>query len=84
MRNNGDVLPTVLVDGYVAGVWRPLENGIEVTTFHGVPSEAWTGLDEEAHVLRRFLAGREPIIFQGRYAHWWSALPSAEVRVLGA
>ena len=24
MRNNGDVLPTLLVDGHVAGVWRPI------------------------------------------------------------
>ena len=31
MRNNGDVLPTLLVDGYVAGVWRPVEGGIEAT-----------------------------------------------------
>jgi hypothetical protein len=23
-RRNGDVLPTLLVDGYVAGVWRPV------------------------------------------------------------
>jgi len=23
-RSNGDVLPTLLVDGYVAGVWRPV------------------------------------------------------------
>src|SRR3990172_260014 len=28
-RNNGDVLPTLLVDGYVAGVWRPVKDGIE-------------------------------------------------------
>ena len=35
---NGDVLPTVLVDGYVAGVWRPVEDGIEVTAFHRLPT----------------------------------------------
>ena len=33
MRRNGDVLPTVLVDGVVAGVWRPADGGIEVTVF---------------------------------------------------
>jgi len=32
-RNNGDVLPTLLVDGYVAGVWRPVEAGIEAAAF---------------------------------------------------
>ena len=31
IRQNGDVLPTLLVDGYVAGVWRPVEGGIEAT-----------------------------------------------------
>ena len=35
IRTNGDVLPTILVDGLVAGVWRPLDDGIEVD---GVPS----------------------------------------------
>ncbi len=35
IRINGDVLPTVLVDGYVAGVWRPVEDGIEAD---GAPS----------------------------------------------
>ncbi len=39
-RSNGDVLPTLLVDGYVAGVWRPVEGGIEATAFHRHPAEA--------------------------------------------
>ena len=33
IRRNGDVLPMLLVDGYVAGVWRPVEEGIEATAF---------------------------------------------------
>ena len=33
-RRNGDVLPTLLVDGYVCGVWRPVDDGIEATAFH--------------------------------------------------
>jgi hypothetical protein len=82
MRNNGDVLPTLLVDGLVAGVWRTIEDGIEATAFHPLTDEAWAGLDAEATALRRFLAEREPMIY-GRYAHWWDDLPSAEVRVLG-
>ena len=39
IRRNGDVLPTLLVDGYVAGVWRALEDGIEVTAFRKLPDE---------------------------------------------
>ena len=34
IRTNGDVLPTLLVDGHVAGVWRPVDGGIEATAFH--------------------------------------------------
>ena len=48
MRNNGDVLPTLLVDGFVAGVWRPVEEGIEATAFHRLSDDEWAGLDAEA------------------------------------
>ena len=82
MRNNGDVLPTILVDGRVAGVWRPLEDGIEVTAFHRLSADDWTGLEMEAHALRAFLAEREPIVYR-RYGHWWAELPKATVRLVG-
>lgn len=81
IRNNGDALPTLLVDGYVAGVWRPVEGGIEATAFHRLPEEDWTGLAAEAAALTAFLAGRDPAVYR-RYRHWWDKLPSAEVRVL--
>jgi len=81
IRQNGDVLPTLLVDGYVAGVWRPVERGIEATAFHQLSDEAWGGLAEEARALVAFLADREPTVYR-RYAHWWKTLPSAEVRLL--
>ena len=73
-RNNGDVLPTLLVDGHVAGVWRPLDGGIEATAFHRLPAEAWEGLEAEAAALVVFLAGRDPTVYR-RYAHWWDKLP---------
>ncbi|HEY7969521.1 MAG TPA: winged helix DNA-binding domain-containing protein [Candidatus Limnocylindrales bacterium] len=82
MRNNGDVLPTILVDGRVAGVWRPLDDGIEVTAFHRLSAGDWRCLEQEAHALRAFLAEREPIVYR-RYAHWWDDLPKATVRLLG-
>ena len=81
MRSNGDVLPTLLVDGYVAGVWRPVEGGIEATAFHKLSKEEWRGLEAEARALVAFLADREPIVYR-RYTRWWKALPSAEVRVI--
>lgn len=80
-RSNGDVLPTLLVDGYVAGVWRPAAGGIETTAFHPLPDDAWDGLATEARSLTAFLAEREPEIYR-RYGHWWSKLPEGETRLL--
>jgi Winged helix DNA-binding domain len=80
-RSNGDVLPALLVDGYVAGVWRPVQGGIEATAFQPLPELAWAGLAAEAQALLALLADREPTVYR-RHARWWAALPSAEVRVL--
>lgn len=81
VRVNGDVLPTLLVDGQVAGVWRPVDGGIEATAFDPLGDEAWAGLAAEARALVAFLADRDPGVY-GRYSHWWARLPPAEVRVL--
>jgi hypothetical protein len=81
MRSNGDVLPTLLVDGHVAGVWRPVDGGIEATAFHKLSRDVWKGLETEARTLVKFLADREPTVYR-RYARWWKDLPSAEVRVI--
>ena len=84
IRRNGDVLPTVLVDGFVAGVWRPVAGGIEVTAFHALDDDAWDGIEREARALRSLLDDRDPEAY-GRYGHWWAkGLPSALVRVVGA
>ena len=80
-RINGDVLPTLLVDGLVAGVWRPVEGGIEATAFHPLTGEAWAGLASEAASLVALLAPRDPAAYR-RYGHWWAKLPDGEVRLL--
>ena len=85
-RMNGDVLPTLLVDGYVAGVWRAVQDGIEATAFHPLDGFAWEGLAAEARALVPLLADREPGVY-GRYHHWWAKLagaelPDAETRLL--
>ncbi|GAA2681717.1 winged helix DNA-binding domain-containing protein [Nonomuraea recticatena] len=80
-RANGDVLPTLLVDGYVAGVWRPTEDGIEATAFHPLPGQVWDELAAEAQALAALLADREPGVYR-RHDRWWSDLPGAEVRIL--
>jgi hypothetical protein len=85
-RMNGDVLPTLLVDGYVAGVWRAVQDGIEATAFHALDGFAWEGLAAEARALVPLLADRKPEVY-GPYHRWWAKLagaelPDAETRLL--
>ncbi len=87
-RMNGDVLPTLLVDGYVAGVWRATADGIEATAFHTLRLSEWEGLAAEARALVPLLAEREPEVYR-RYHHWWDkqpgfGVPGAETRLLAA
>ena len=82
IRQNGDVLPTVLIDGYVAGVWRPVEGGIEATAFHKLKPADWRGLEAEAASLVAFLADRDPLVYR-RYGHWWQTIDGAELRIIG-
>jgi DNA glycosylase AlkZ-like len=81
IRSNGDVLPTLLVDGYVAGVWRTVEGGIEATAFHPLAGDVWDGLVAEARSLLALLADRDVRVYS-RYHRWWAGLPHAEARVL--
>jgi Winged helix DNA-binding domain len=81
IRINGDVLPTLLVEGYVASVWRAIEGGIEATAFHPLSDDVWEGLAAEARSLLSLLADRDAQVYS-RYRHWWAKLPSAEVRLL--
>jgi hypothetical protein len=83
IRVNGDVLPTLLVDGRVAGVWRPADGAVEATAFRPLTARVWKGLAAEAAALAPFLADRDPSVYR-RYHHWWARLPpAAEVRLLG-
>jgi hypothetical protein len=81
IRRNGDVLPTLLVDGYVAGVWRPRDGAIEATAFEPLGAAAWAGLATEAERLLQLLEPRDPQVYS-RFRRWWDALPAAEVRLL--
>jgi hypothetical protein len=81
IRINGDTLPTRLVDGYVAGVWRTVDDGIEATAFHPLSKETWEVLAAEARQLLAFLADRDPAPYR-RYDHWWNKLPAGETRIL--
>jgi hypothetical protein len=83
IRRNGDVLPTVLVDGHVAGVWRVTEQGVEVTAFRELTATIWDQLDAEAQALRSLVADRERTVY-ARYHHWWAkGLDGVATRTLG-
>ncbi|MFD8572888.1 winged helix DNA-binding domain-containing protein [Streptomyces sp. NPDC059639] len=80
-RVNGDVLPTVLVDGYVAGVWRMVPAGVEVSVFRPLEEPEWEGVGAEARGVGEFLAGRDVGAYR-RFDHWWEkGLPVVDVRV---
>lgn len=81
IRRNGDVLPTLLVDGYVAGVWRPRDGIIEATAFERLAEASWAELATEAAELVRLLSVRDPAAYS-RFGRSWAELPSAEVRTL--
>jgi hypothetical protein len=83
IRRNGDVLPTILIDGHVAGVWRSVDGAIEVTAFRELSAAAWRGLTKEARRLALFIAPRDPNVYR-RHHRWWNELPSADVRRLAA
>jgi hypothetical protein len=59
ITKNGQVLPTVLVDGFVAGIWRVTRKkaaaALNVTQFAEIPKAAKEELAEEAESLTRFL-----------------------------
>ncbi|WP_335987026.1 winged helix DNA-binding domain-containing protein [Glycomyces sp. MUSA5-2] len=76
IRNNGDVLPMLLVDGLAAGVWRTVDGAIEATAFHPLPEDVWAALAEEAKGLAALLADRESDVYR-RHHHWWDKLPDA-------
>ena len=81
IRVNGDVLPTLLVDGQVVGVWRAVEDGIEATAFQRLPKKVWAHLAAEARSLVALLADRDPTVYS-RYHHWWAKLSGGETRML--
>ena len=83
IRRNGDVLPTVLVDGLVRGVWRATADAIEVRAFEPLNDATMEQLDHEARDLRRLLTDREPTVFS-RFGRWWAHLPDGPTITIGS
>ena len=82
IRRNGDVLPMVLVDGYVAGMWRPIAGRHRGDGFppaaQGGRGTVWRS---RPPTLRQLLADRDPLVFS-RYGHWWKTVEGAETKLL--
>jgi hypothetical protein len=57
IRKNGDVLPTFLVDGRVAGTWREENGRVVAEPFEPLPAAVRRELEEEAGRLAGFLDG---------------------------
>jgi len=55
IQKNGDVLPTFLVDGVVAGLWRLENEKVKVEPFAPLPRAVRRELDDEARRLAAFL-----------------------------
>ncbi len=83
IRRNGDVLPTVLVEGLVRGVWRASADAIEVRALEPLDDATLESLDDEARDLRRLLADREPTVFS-RFGRWWDRLPDGPTITIGS
>ncbi|MGY1498862.1 winged helix DNA-binding domain-containing protein [Streptomyces sp. QTS52] len=82
VRRNGDMLPCLLVDGQVAGVWRAVDGGLELTTFRKLGKAEWQGLTEEAERLSSLLTDRDPAVYR-RYGHWWDkGFPGVESKMV--
>jgi hypothetical protein len=83
IRRNGDVLPTVLVNGLVRGVWRASTDAIEVRALEPMDDATLHDLNDEARDLRRLLADREPAVFS-RFGRWWDHLPDGPTITIGS
>ncbi|MEZ5297029.1 MAG: crosslink repair DNA glycosylase YcaQ family protein [Ilumatobacteraceae bacterium] len=82
IRRNGDVLPTVLVDGLVRGVWRASADAIEVRRWNRwttPPLSIWTTRRD----LRRLLSHRGTAVFS-RFGRWWDRLPDGPTITIGS
>ena len=74
IMKNGDFLPSFLVDGHVAGLWRSevveSRTRIHIEPFDTIPREAEQALEREAERMAVFVEPIEPNVYK-RYASTW-------------
>ena len=56
IARNGDVAPTFLIDGFVAGTWSVEQGRVRHEPFAPLPPAARAELDQEASRLEAFLS----------------------------
>jgi hypothetical protein len=56
IRNNGDVQPTFLVDGFVAGTWSLEDDRVVLAPFAPLRRDVRRALEAEGRALARFHA----------------------------
>lgn len=78
IRRNGDTLPTVLLDGQVAGVWRFVDGDLELTAFESVADHDLAVLADEAARLRSLVEPRDTALY-GRFQRWWPRLDGRRI-----
>lgn len=67
---NGDLLPTVLVGGKLAGVWKLKEGRFTFSALEEVTKEGLLSIEEEARRLSRQLSLKGESLYP-RSLHWW-------------
>lgn len=80
IRTNGDVLPTLLVDGHVAGVWQVVDGVVEAKALTPISEAKWELLADEVAALQP-LFDRDPNLYS-RYHRWWPRIDGLDSRVL--
>jgi hypothetical protein len=60
IRTNGDVLPTFLVDGFVAGTWGVEKRRLHLEPFEPLPKRVLAEIEREGERVVGFLGGRKP------------------------
>jgi Winged helix DNA-binding domain len=60
IRKNGDVLPTFLLDGLVAGLWGVAKGRLRLEPFEPLPRRVRSEVEREGERALAFLGGRAP------------------------
>ncbi|MGH9118591.1 MAG: DNA glycosylase AlkZ-like family protein [Acidimicrobiales bacterium] len=75
LRRNGAVLPALLIDGHVAGVWRPVDGGIQATAFREAAGASVAGAGGRGPGPGGVPGRARPVRLSPLW-HWWDDVPA--------